>query len=62
MAIRKPKPRKAPRPACGGAGGGSLLVGRVAVLPDDALDESAQVGADVLAQGPVNGDVGLGRS
>ena len=27
------------------------------MLAQDALDESAEVGADVLAQGPVDGDV-----
>ncbi len=36
-----------------------LLVGRVAVLAEAALHEDAEVGPDVLADGPVDGDVGL---
>ena len=39
-----------------------LLVGRVAVLAEDAADQPAQVCADVLAQRPVDGDVVRGRS
>jgi hypothetical protein len=35
-----------------------LLVRRVAVLAQDALDEHAELGANVLAQGPVDGHVG----
>ena len=40
-----------------GAGGFFLLVGRVAVSAEDAADEAAEVGADVFAEGPVDGDV-----
>ena len=35
-----------------------LLIGRVAILSQNALDQHAQLSADVLTQGPVNGDVG----
>ena len=35
-----------------------LLVRRVAVLAQDALHEDPELGADVLADGPVDGDVG----
>ena len=38
--------------------GAVLLVRRIAVLAQDALDETAEVGAHVLAQRPVDGDVG----
>ena len=35
-----------------------MFVWRVAVLAEDAFDEHAQVRADVLAHGPVDGCVG----
>jgi len=34
-----------------------LLVGRVAVLLEDALDINTQFGTDVLTHGPINGDI-----
>ena len=41
---------------------GLLLVRRVAVLSQYTLHEAAQVGADVLAHGPVDGHVAAARS
>jgi len=35
-----------------------LLVRRVAVLSEDALDDDSELGADVFPDGPVDGDVG----
>ena len=37
-----------------------LLVRRVTVLAQDALDDDAKLRPDILAQGPVDGDV-VGR-
>ena len=53
------------RPACGqylglfqhGPRRPFLLVGRVAMLTQNALAQAAQVGADILAQRPVDGHV-----
>lgn len=37
--------------------GGLLLIGWVFVFPQDALDHQPQLGADVFAAGPVDGQV-----